>query len=178
MSDPGFPIQSPPPKPFAAEPAPTPGGCGKPLLIGCGVLAILLGIGAVLFVVKAKSLLAYALDKLQAEVVRNLPEDVDDADRARLETAFDATMAKIKSGQIDAEALQNLQSKLVAAAGSAGSGKLTRAEVLALTRALETFAGIASDETPAEEEGDPAGPPERSPPDGGDPPAMAQPVAA
>ncbi len=97
MNDAVSPIQTPPPKPFSAEPAATPGGCGKPLLIGCGVLAILLGIAAVFFVVKAKSLLAYALDKLQAEVVSHLPEDVGDAERRRLEAAFDATLAKIKS---------------------------------------------------------------------------------
>jgi len=177
MTEPGLPVQMPPQRPFAAEPAAPPGGCGKPLLIGCGLLAILLGIGAVVFVVKAKSLLAFALDKLQAEVVAKLPEDVTPAERERLDTAFTATLQRIRTGQIDPEALQRLQTRLVAAANSASQDKLSRDEVLELTKALEGFAAIELDQPdapagegePPEEGGEPAGPPEAPP---------ANPVAA
>lgn len=158
MSEPGLPVQIPPQKPFAAEPTAAPGGCGKPFLIGCGLLAILLGIGAVVFVVKAKSLLAFALEKLEAEVVANLPEDVTREERDQLQKAFDETLARIRSGQIDPEALQRLQLKLVAAAESASQDKLTRDEVQALTLALEGFAGVESPQAPEGEEGPPATP--------------------
>ncbi|MCB1008414.1 MAG: hypothetical protein KDB94_05900 [Acidobacteria bacterium] len=170
MTEPGSPVQMPPQRPFAAEPTTPPGGCGKPLLIGCGLLAILLGIGAVVFVVKAKSLLAFALDKLQAEVVANLPEDVTPAERERLDTAFSATLGRIRKGEIDPEALQRLQARLVEATNSASQDKLTRAEVQELTLALEGFAGIepaAPPEggEPPGEGGEPAGPPEAAPAD-------------
>lgn len=177
MSEPGLPVQIPPQKPFAPEPKAAPGGCGKPVLIGCGLLAILLGIGAVVFVVKAKSLLAFALEKLEAEVVANLPEDVTGEERERLRTAFDGTLARIRSGQIDPEALQRLQLKLVAAAESASQDKLTRDEVQALTLALEGFAGIESPPAPNGEEGS-ATPPAPDAPEEGLAPPAADPVAA
>ncbi len=58
------------------------GGCQKPLLVGCGVLALLLGIAAVVFVVKAKDVLAYAINQLRTEVMAHLPEDAP-ADRPK-----------------------------------------------------------------------------------------------
>lgn len=177
MSEPGLPVQMPSQKPFATEPTATPGGCGKPFLIGCGLLAILLGIGAVVFVVKAKSLLAFALEKLEAEVVANLPEDVTGEERERLQTAFDETLARIRSGQIDPEALQRLQLKLVAAAESASQDKLTRDEVQALTLSLEGFAGIESPQAPGGEEGPATSPAPDASEEGPDAPP-ANPVAA
>ncbi len=50
---------------------------------------------------------------------------------------------------------------------------------MALTRALETFAGVEREEEPAEEDGaGPADRPDAGPPDTRGDPAAAQPVAA
>lgn len=135
-------VPTPAARPFAPAPASPPGGCGKPMLVGCGVLAILLGIGAIVFVVKAKSLLAYALGKLQAEVEANLPEDLDAGERRRLEAGFAATLERVRSGQIDPERLQTLQAELLDAAERSSRDQLTRDHVRELIVALEAFSGI------------------------------------
>jgi len=134
----------------------------------------------VVFVVKAKSLLAFALEKLQAEVVAHLPEEMTEAERERLETAFDATLDRIRSGQIDPEALQRLQIRLVAAAESASQDKLTQGEVEALTLALEGFAGLDSPESPEAPGGEGGASPPEAPgePDGAPEARPADPVAA
>lgn len=158
MSD--HPLFSPPPpppppsapRPFDAQPKPAPTGCSTPLLVGCGILAILLGIGAIVFVMKAKSLLAYTMTKLQEQVVAALPEEVTEAERERLEAAFAAAIARVRGGEMDPAQLQTMQSKLVAAAERAPRGALTAADVGSLTQALEAFAAgpAAAPEAPAE----------------------------
>lgn len=164
-------VPTPAARPFAPAPASPPGGCGKPMLVGCGVLAILLGVGAIVFVVKAKSLLAYALGKLQAEVEAHLPEDLDANERQRLEAGFAATLARVRSGQIDPERLQTLQAELLDAAERSSRDQLTRDDVRTLIVALEEFAGIE----PAAEP-----PPEAEAPGAreGEPPATGSPIAA
>jgi hypothetical protein len=138
MSEPTLP--PPPPRPFEAGPRGSPAGCGKPLLIGCGLLSVLLGLAAILFVVKAKSILAYAMTKLEAQVLDSLPAEVSEEERSRLEAAFAAAARRIESGRIDPARLQALQAELVAAAERAPRGKLTRADVAELQAELDRFA--------------------------------------
>lgn len=141
----------PTPRPFESQPRSAPGGCGTPLLIGCGVLAILLGVGAIVFVVKAKSLLAFTMEKLQQQVVANLPAEITAAERDRLETAFAAAIARVRGGEIDPGLLQAMQSKLVAAAERAPRSALSAADVAALTESLEQFATGATVTPPGPE---------------------------
>ena len=141
-------------KPFAPERPVGGGGCQKPLLVGCGLLSLLLGIAAVVFVVKAKDVLAYAMNQLRAEVVAHLPEDASDSDRQRVEAGFDAALARIRSGELDPAALQDLQKKLTGAASAAGKRRLSGEEMNGLLAALDRFNQVA--EEPAEEL--PAGP--------------------
>lgn len=151
MNDVMPPQPPPPPKPFAPEKVAGGGGCQKPLLVGCGLLALLLGIAAVVFVVKAKDVLAYAMNQLRAEVVANLPEDAGESDRQHVETGFDAALARIRSGEIDPVALQELQKKLTGAASTAATRRLNREELTSLLAALDKFnqAGAASPAVPA-----------------------------
>ncbi|MEO8275996.1 MAG: hypothetical protein ABI639_07230 [Thermoanaerobaculia bacterium] len=139
MNDgPSAPIQ-PPAKPFAPESTRTGSGCQKPLLVGCGLVALLLGIGVVIFLVKAKDVLAYAMNQLRAQVVAHLPEEASDVERQRLEQGFDTALVRIRSGAIDPASLQDLQKRLAAAASTAGSRKLTMEELGGLIDALEKF---------------------------------------
>lgn len=144
-----------PAKPFSPETTSGGGGCQKPLLIGCGLLALLLGIAAVVFVVKAKEVLAYAMNQLRTEVVAHLPEDVGESERQRVEDGFDAALARIRSGELDPTALQELQKKLTAAASAAATRRLTREELDGLVAALEKFnrpeGGPPADSKPAGE---------------------------
>ena len=141
----------PPSRPFEPEPRRAPGGCGTPLLVGCGVLAILLGLGAIFFVVKAKSLLAFTMEKLEAQVAAHLPAEVAPAERERLATAFAGAVARVRSGEIDPAALQEMQGRLVAEAEKAPRGALTVEDVAVLTESLERFARGPTVEAPAGE---------------------------
>jgi hypothetical protein len=136
---PPSPSPSPDPRPFDAGGVKAPSGCQKPLLVGCGLTALLLGIGAIAFVMKAKDVLAYAMNQLRSQVVSSLPEEIGDREREALEASFERAIARIREGAIDPAALQNLQGKLVAAAQGAGSRKLTPAEVADLQSALDRF---------------------------------------
>ncbi len=111
--------------------------------------------------VKAKDVLAYAMNQLRAEVVANLPEDAGESDRQRVETGFDAALARIRSGEIDPVALQELQKKLTGAASAAATRRLTREELGGLLAALDKFnqAGAASPAAPATRLRTPSGQP-------------------
>ncbi|MGE0639086.1 MAG: hypothetical protein AB7G12_08450 [Thermoanaerobaculia bacterium] len=137
------------PKPFEPGSTKSASGCQKPLLIGCGTLALLLGIGAIVFVMKAKDVLAFAMGRLQTEVVSHLPDETTAAERQRLEDGFSAAMQKIRSGEIDPAALQALQHQLTTAAQNAASRKLTTAEVRNLQKALDDFSGANAVPAPA-----------------------------
>lgn len=142
------------PKPFEPGSTRSATGCQKPLLVGCGTLALLLGIGAIVFVLKAKDVLAFAMGKLQTEVVAHLPDDISAEDRSRLEDGFAAAMAKIRSGEIDPAALQALQHQLTTAAQNASARKLSAAEVRDLQKALDDFRDAGSKEAPKEKSED------------------------
>jgi hypothetical protein len=139
MNDSLPPLPAPHAKPFAPEKIAGGGGCQKPLLVGCGLLALLLGIAAVVFVVKAKDVLAYAMNQLRAEVEAHLPEDAPESERQRLESGFDVALARIRSGELEPAALQELQKKLTAAASASATRRLTREELTGLIAALEKF---------------------------------------
>jgi len=151
------PLPLPQAKPFAPDRIGGGGGCQKPALVGCGVVALLLGIAAVVFVVKAKDVLAYAMNQLRAQVVAHLPEEAGDAERRQLEAGFDAALARIRAGTIDPASLQELQKKLTAVASAAGSRRMTRDELGGLIAALDRFNQVES-EKPASPPPAPADP--------------------
>lgn len=150
------------PQPFAAAPRQPPGGggCSKPLLVGCGVLFLLLGVAAIVFLLNARSLLVWMLGEVRQQVVANLPADTTDADRDRFERAFTAAVAALETNRADPESLQRLQGDLLRIVQRPG-GKLTREDLLSLTEALEAVGGIAPEEAPPAGEPPPA---EESPP--------------
>lgn len=173
MSEPTFsPTETPAPtapQPFGPGPAePRVGGCGKPVLIGCGVIFLLLGVVGIGVVLKAKDLLAWSLERAKPAVVANLAADVQPADRERFENAFAAALVKIRAGQIDPQALQLVQAQLMKAVGQPGAGTISRATLLALTEAFEKLGGSAPPAAPE---------PAPSPPPAAPAPA-AQPQAA
>lgn len=150
MNDSLPPLPPPQAKPFAPEKAIGGGGGQKPVLVGCGLLSLLLGIAAVVFVIKAKDVLAYAMNQLRTEVVAHLPEDAGESERQRLDAAFDAALGRIRGGELDPAALQELQKKLTAAASASATRRLTREELDGLVAALDKF-NAGGKEAPAEE---------------------------
>jgi hypothetical protein len=126
-------------EPFSPEAAQM-AGCGKPAVVGCLVLLILVGLGLGMLVWKARDLLVYAVGEYRTAVFEALPEDLPAGERERLEAAFDAAIATIESGDLDPAALQGLQGAL--ASPPRPGEVLDREEVLELTRALEAVGGV------------------------------------
>jgi hypothetical protein len=137
-----------PPRPFEATPRAAPGGCGTPLLVGCGILTVVLAVVVVVFLVKATAILAYAMEKLEQQVLSELPAETTDEQRERLVAGFAAARARIRSGRLDPNRLQTLQGLLVDAAEKAGRRQLEPGDVAELTGALEAFAAAEPDERP------------------------------
>ena len=122
------------------RPRPAGGGSGKrPLLIGCGVLLVLLGIAAVVLVAKRAEFVGWMFAKLEAQILAKLPEDVTPTERLRLDRAFDAAAEAIGAGTADPVKADQLNSVLLDLAQ--GGRQITREDVLKLSRALEEVAG-------------------------------------
>lgn len=121
--------------------------------MGCGALAVLVGIAAIVFLLKAKDLLGWTMEKLEAPIVAALPDDVTAEERQRLARGFDAAVAKIRAGEIEPPSLTALQRQLQLAAEKAPRKELTREDVLDLLSALERVGGLLP---AAEEPGGPA----------------------
>jgi hypothetical protein len=159
MAQPGS-VPPPPlePTPFGRplEPRPARRGCGKPVMIGCGVLLVLLGIAAILLIANARrfsgALLGWSLANLEKQIFAAMPPEVTPEERERLRAAFAAALTTLRSGRFDPqrhpEVLSQVQSEMMQIATS--QGKITREDVLDLTRALEAIAaGAPADEQPA-----------------------------
>ncbi len=130
------------PQPFAETPQQPPGGCSRPLLIGCAVSVVLVGMLLLGVLWKARDLMPalfrWSLEQIEQQVAGNLPEDVSEAERARLVDAFDAAATAFEDGTADPQALQRLQGQLL---DVARSRRLSRDKVLDLIEALEAVAG-------------------------------------
>jgi len=166
MTEPEIPPPSPsgpppivPGRPFTGEPRKMPGGCSRPLLLGCGGVVILLGIAAIVFVVKAKDLLAWTMRELEQQVVAAWPADATAEERIRLDRGFAAALDKIKQGEVEPPALFALQRQLAKAADKSQKKQLTRDDVLDLLSALERVGGLLkpdSEEPPAAPSAEPS----------------------
>jgi hypothetical protein len=154
FSDQNFSNEQPAPQPFTPQaPNDSTTGCGRVGLIGCGVLTLLLGAAAIVFLLKAEDLFGWAMENFQAQIMQSLPDDLDDEEAARLRHAFDAAVAAVKEGTVNPKALQQMQEELRNSMWEAGA-TLTREQVSRLTEALEAVA-VASDVAP-EIDSDPA----------------------
>jgi len=143
MSEPQAPLPPLPalPEPFAPAPRPLRRpGCGRGALIGCGVLLVLFGIGAVTLALNANRMLAWVFQRLEAQVTEKMPPDVTPAERARFSAAFADLYRALEEGKVDPVAVQPLQRELFAVSTEIDRG-LTREQVQRLTEAAERAAG-------------------------------------
>jgi len=133
----------------------------RPLMMGCGIVLLLFGIGLVAFLVKGEAvmrhLLAWSLDSVRTEVMATLPKDLTPAERQRLQNAFESASASVRgSKKLDLNALQTLQPQLMEVSRSLGKGTLTREQCLHLAASLEVLAGETSpDAAPGQPRGTP-----------------------
>jgi hypothetical protein len=151
-------VEPPPPAatpaaPFDPTARPKTGGCPKPLLIGCLVLFVLVGVGFVGFVYFAVrnfgKIMEISLRQSEPAIVSNLPADVPPAEKHRLQQAFAAARRRAtatKSVEELAQGAQALNFKLLEV--SRKGKAMTRQDVQELTRMLEDFAGSSSGASP------------------------------
>ncbi|KAB2964405.1 MAG: hypothetical protein F9K16_04390 [Thermoanaerobaculia bacterium] len=131
------------------------------MMIGCTALLVLLGIAAIVFVVKAGAIFGWTMNQLRDQVLTALPADVTPEERERLERGFEAAVARVRAGQVEVPALKAMQLQLQSASTKAPRGDLTRDDVLDLLSTLERVGGLL----PAPEAGEAEdGEPEAAPP--------------
>ncbi len=140
------PPQPPPPQPaapFDPNARPKTGGCPKPLIIGCVAVLLVGGVlllGGFLWVAKnASQLLQWSVNQMESGVMQQLPPDVTQEERDRLRLAFGDVSAGLKSGKITPDKFQSVQFKILEIVRK--ENKVTRQDVLELTRLLEETAG-------------------------------------
>ena len=94
--------------PFDPQPADL-SGCGKPAVIGCLAILVLLAIGLVFFLANVRDMLDWALVQYERAVVTNISEEVTVEERLRLERAFESARAAVRENRMEPSALQRLQ---------------------------------------------------------------------
>jgi len=136
MSDPHAPAPSPFDDPTPTAPGARRGrGVGKPLLIGCGILLVLLAIAMGVFIAYQDSVAAWVFEALEAQLEPRLPDDLPEDLRARYDTAFDRAIAAAREGNYDPQDLQRVNGELGRL--MQGQGDLTEADVERLIGVLE-----------------------------------------
>lgn len=113
----------------------------------------MLGIGSVVFLLKAKDLFGWMMNELEAQVEQSLPADITEPERQELAEAFDAVVHAVEEDRADVVALQDLQKMLREALGN-GPKRFSRKEIQGLIEALDRVSGRepeASTEDPLSE---------------------------
>jgi hypothetical protein len=149
-STPRSPFNPPPPTAIRT------GGPGKPLVIGCLILLVLVGAGLIggLYYVGQHydQLFAWSLARIRDGIVPRLPPDLPAEERQRLDAAFTGAQNAAGSIRGNPAAAQRLQTAMLELAGQAeGKGPLTRQQVEEITLTLEKIAAVgkAPEATPA-----------------------------
>ena len=151
------------PTPFGRPPEARPArsGCGRAALIGCGVVVVLVGIAAIVFMMNYKryagGLLSWSFGKLEEQIFAGMAPDVTQEERDRLRAAFRDALAAAQSGQSDPQALSRIQGQVMEVA-QRQKGQISREDVRKLTEALEAVAGKGASPPAASEpalEGEP-----------------------
>ncbi len=135
------------PGPPGAREAGTGPGVGKPLLIGCGALFVLLIVAGVLFVVNESAIFAWFLEVMESQIKPLVPEELPQAERDRFDRAFERAIAATRAGQADPiaiqRAMQQMQRGVTSAAEQGADAKLSPAAVAEISEALEAVPSSA-----------------------------------
>ena len=137
------PLPKPFPEPQGArppDPERTRRGCLVAGLVGCGVIVVLLLVGLAVLATQADELLEFVLDFSRDRIVADLPEDVEHAERQRLERAFDSVLEHYRSGSATPADNRRLQLALTDAIRRLERGLFDRDDLRRLTERLERIA--------------------------------------
>lgn len=138
------PLPEPFPEPQGARPADperTRRGCLVAGLIGCGLIVVVFLVGLAVMFTQADELLEFLLDFSRERIVAELPEDVQHAERQRLERAFDSVLEHYRSGAATPADNRRLQLALTDAMRRLERGLFDQDDLRRLTERLENIAG-------------------------------------
>jgi len=141
--------------PFAPPQTPSPrtGGPAKPLVIGCIVVLILVGIGLIasLYYVgqSYEKIFAWSLGRIRDGVEVRLPKDLPAEAKQRLDNAFTAAQTAAGTVHGNPAASARLQKLMLDLAHQVeGTAPLTAQQVDEITRTLEQIGQVGKSETP------------------------------
>ena len=135
----GAPIPSAPIQPGRAR-----GGCGRSVLIGCGVAAIVVLILFAIFLLYARRKPEVLTDLMMGQIERNLTPDVAAEEKQRLREAYAGFRRRVQEGRVGAEPMERLRAIL----SGATRGAIGPEKVRELTAVFEAAAAPAG-ATPA-----------------------------
>jgi len=124
--------------PIVLPPVPPPGdakrsGCLSWGLVGCAAASVVVIAGLVFLMGNARSMMGWALAKLQDTVMMSATPDVTPAEREAFRRAFTRFTDGAKEGKVGPSEVQEVQRKVTAAVAD---GKVTPEEIGGLTEAL------------------------------------------
>ncbi len=137
------PLPEPFPEPSPArprDPGRTRRGCLIAGVAGCGLLAVVLGVGLVVALTQADELLEFVLDFGRTRIMEELPEDITSEERNRLDRAFDSVLERYKTRPATPADNRRLQMALTDALRRAERGLLDSDDLRRLTERLERIA--------------------------------------
>ncbi|HQR46307.1 MAG TPA: hypothetical protein PLB02_01415 [Thermoanaerobaculia bacterium] len=126
------PIVFPPPAGDAKK-----SGCLSWGLIGCAGASVVVIVGLVVLMSNARSMMGWALGKLQDSVLMGCTVEVTPAEREEFRQAFRRFSEAAKEGKITPSGVQEVQEKV---SGAAADGKITPEEIRDLSAALKKAA--------------------------------------
>ena len=141
------PLPEPFPEPSSArprDPGRTRRGCLIAGLAGCGLLAVVLGVGLVVALTQADELLEFVLDFGRERIMEELPEDITSEERNRLDRAFDSVLERYKTRPATPADNRRLQMALTDALRRAERGLLDSDDLRRLTERLERIAASSA----------------------------------
>lgn len=144
------PLPEPFPEPSSArprEPDRSRRGCLIAGLAGCGLLAVLVGIGLVVALTQADELLEFVLNFSREQIIEKLPEDVTSEERNRLDRAFDSVLERYRTRPATPADNRRLQMALTDALRRAERGLFDRDDLRRLTERLERTAASSDGST-------------------------------
>jgi hypothetical protein len=112
---------------------------------------LLLGVAAVVFLLKAGDLFGWALARFETEISRALPDEMTQEERQRLHQAFQEAADAVRSGEFDPVALQRLQGTLRDSLLDQDQ-RLTLEQVYELIEVLEEVSGREPEAEPSSDD--------------------------
>ncbi len=99
-------------------------------LVGCGVLSAVLIVGLVLVGMKARTMMQWALGKMEEQTLQSCTPDVTQAEREAFKAAYAGFVARASQGKVPVEKMTAFRTKIMAAIRD---GKVTPDELRDLT---------------------------------------------